>query len=140
MARWHAGCTDVAERGLCRMTDVSPLVSPSYGRSTPQSPPTAAPAGWDLSHIGFSDVLSALNPLQYVPVVGTIYREITGDKVNPALLVAVAGIESIFLGPLGLAGAMLGVTAGELWDNRSAAPAGPWTEASDAYHRATRAA
>ncbi len=122
------------------MTDLNPLVAPSYGRSTPQSPPTVAPADWDPSHIGFSDVLSALNPLQYLPVVGTIYREVTGDKVNPSLQMAVSAIVSIFLGPVGLAGAMIGVAAGELWDHRAAMPAVRSADASDAYRRASRVA
>jgi hypothetical protein len=32
-------------------------------------------------HSAFHDLLSELNPLQYIPVVGTIYRAITGDKI-----------------------------------------------------------
>jgi hypothetical protein len=122
------------------MPDANPALPPTFGRATPQSPPTVAPAGWDPSHIGFSDVLSDLNPLQYVPVVGTIYREITGDKVHPALLIAAAGIETVFFGPVGLAGAMIGAAAGELWDNRAKPSAGGWQEASNSYRRAARIA
>ena len=36
--------------------------------------PAAASGG-----VSFHDVLSAMNPLQYVPVVGSIYRAVTGD-------------------------------------------------------------
>ena len=35
--------------------------------------------------ISFHDILSALNPLQYLPVIGTIYRAVTGDQI-PELL------------------------------------------------------
>lgn len=39
----------------------------------------------DPPDITFRDVLHALNPLQYVPVVGTIYRAVTGDTLPEAL-------------------------------------------------------
>src|SRR5579859_5767627 len=97
------------DRGICRMSDIIPALPPVHGRTTPQAPPTLAPPDWDLSHIEFSDVLSALNPLQYVPVVGTIYRELTGDEVHPALRVAVGAAMSVFLGPVGLAATLIGV-------------------------------
>src|SRR6201999_4205900 len=35
--------------------------------------------------VSFHDVLSALNPLQYLPMVGTIYRAITGDVIPEGL-------------------------------------------------------
>ena len=57
----------------------------------------------------FHEVLSDLNPLQYIPVVGTIYRAITGDMGNPALrFVASLGTSFAIGGPIGIA-----ITAGE---------------------------
>lgn len=52
----------------------------------------------------FADVLSALNPLQYVPVVGTIYRAITGDIPPPAVR-AIGSIAAggLMGGPIGAA-------------------------------------
>jgi len=35
--------------------------------------------------VPFKDVLRALNPLQHVPVVGTIYRAVTGDTIPAPL-------------------------------------------------------
>lgn len=32
---------------------------------------------------GFSDFLDIINPLQHLPIVGTIYREVTGDEIGP---------------------------------------------------------
>jgi hypothetical protein len=54
--------------------------------------------------ISFHDVLSALNPLQYVPVVGSIYRAITGD-VPPEPIRAVGSliVSGLMGGPVGLA-------------------------------------
>ena len=33
----------------------------------------------------FDDVLDIINPLQHLPVISTIYRELTGDKIKPAM-------------------------------------------------------
>ena len=33
--------------------------------------------------LGFSDLLAAINPLQHIPILGTIYRAITGDTMSP---------------------------------------------------------
>jgi hypothetical protein len=52
----------------------------------------------------FDDVLDAVNPLQHIPVVGWIYREITGDVMGAPAAIA-GGV--LFGGPLGFAGAIL---------------------------------
>ncbi len=57
----------------------------------------------------FHELLSDLNPLQYIPIVGSIYRAITGDEGNPTLrFVASLGTSFALAGPLGIA-----ITAGE---------------------------
>ena len=48
---------------------------------------------------GFRDMLAALNPLQGLPVVGAIYRHVTGDVPHPAAQVVSS---LIFGGPIGL--------------------------------------
>lgn len=50
----------------------------------------------------FSDFLSIINPLQHIPVVGTLYRAITGDTIKPAPKV-IGGL--LFGGPVGLVSA-----------------------------------
>jgi hypothetical protein len=52
----------------------------------------------------FSDFVALLNPLQNLPVVGTIYRQMTGDVPHPAARV-IGGL--IWGGPIGLIGAAL---------------------------------
>ena len=49
----------------------------------PQLPAAAKPAA-PAEHSGFSfhDFLSIINPLQHLPVIGTLYRAITGDKIG----------------------------------------------------------
>ena len=52
----------------------------------------------------FWDFLDVINPLQHIPVVNTIYREITGDEIKaPAKMIGSA----IIGGPIGLAVAMV---------------------------------
>ena len=57
----------------------------------------------------FAEVLRALNPLQYVPVVGSIYRVITGDQGSPGLRTAASAIGGMLMGgPFGLLLSMAG--------------------------------
>jgi hypothetical protein len=64
---------------------------------------TAAASGgksfWD-------DVLDVINPLQHLPVVGTIYRAITGDKMGD--LEKVAG-DALYGGPIGFVSSLADV-------------------------------
>jgi hypothetical protein len=48
--------------------------------------------------LSWDDVQDALNPLQHVPVIGTIYRALTGDDIAPAARMAGG---TIYGGPLG---------------------------------------
>jgi hypothetical protein len=85
------------------MTDVVPASASS--RTVASPPPSRAAAGGGLFH----ELLSDLNPLQYIPVIGTIYRAITGDEGNPTLrFVASLGTSFALGGPVGVA-----ITAGE---------------------------
>lgn len=119
------------------------MVSVAHATST-LSPrdcgPAGAPADWNLEHVHFSDVLSALNPLQYLPVVGMIYRETTGQTVHPAFRIAVSAVASLLLGgPIGLAATMIGAVISEVADGASATPdAGRMTEAARAYQHVGR--
>ena len=46
----------------------------------------------------FLDFLDIINPLQHIPIVGTIYRQLTGDQINPGA--RVLG-DTLFFGPIG---------------------------------------
>jgi hypothetical protein len=47
----------------------------------------AANAQEKTSSFGFDDLLDLVNPLQHIPVISTLYRHLTGDKINmPAKL------------------------------------------------------
>jgi len=48
----------------------------------------------------FADALDIINPLQHLPIIGPIYREITGDTLDPGARLAGS---ALFGGPMGLA-------------------------------------
>jgi len=54
---------------------------------------------------GFRAFLAAINPLPHIPVIGAVYRYVTGEKSHPAAQV-VGGF--VFGGPIGMAIAALG--------------------------------
>ncbi len=54
----------------------------------------------------FDDLLDIVNPLQHLPVVSTVYREITGDEIRPESRVLGGGL---FGGVLGAAASLVDV-------------------------------
>ncbi len=59
-------------------------------RTPPQmaASPMAAPAAEKSDGFSFNDFIDIINPLQHLPVVGTLYRAITGDKIGTAEKIA----------------------------------------------------
>lgn len=60
--------------------------------------------------LSFGDFLDMINPLQHIPVIGTLYRAITGDSIKPASQV-IGGIA--FGGPIGGAAAIISAVIGQ---------------------------
>ena len=82
--------------------------------ATPPSPP-AAPAGaalWSKGGFGFKDLLDIVNPLQHLPVIGSIYRYLTGDE--PSGGASIVG-DTLYGGPVGLG---VGVVGSMLTDSQ----------------------
>lgn len=79
-------------------------MTPSEIQITAAAPPAAAPTPAVHDHgFGFHELLSAMNPLQYMPVVGTIYRAVTGDVIPEAVRDGGSLLVSGLLGgPIGL--------------------------------------
>lgn len=87
---------------------VAAAQSSAPAQPSPKPASTAQREGPDMFH----SVLSALNPLQYLPVVGTIYRAVTGDEVaEPVRRVGSAVGSFLMGGPIGLALNIAGVGA-----------------------------
>jgi hypothetical protein len=75
--------------------------------SPPAAPTTAAtttPANKPHHQSAFREFLSELNPLQYIPVIGTLYRAATGDTIPEAARTAGSLVVSFLTGgPIGAA-------------------------------------
>jgi hypothetical protein len=55
-------------------------------------------------HMTFHELLSELNPLQYLPVIGTLFRALTGDTIPQSALDAGSMVVSgLIAGPIGVA-------------------------------------
>ncbi|MCK8786026.1 hypothetical protein M0638_16740 [Roseomonas sp. NAR14] len=81
---------------LASRDPITGAVPPPADGGPPLDDEAAAPIPGNLT---FDQFLSGLNPLQHLPVVGTIYRAVTGDEAPPAMRVAGA---ALFGGPLGM--------------------------------------
>lgn len=65
------------------------------------SPQVARPAP-EVHPVSLHDMLSALNPLQYLPVIGTIYRTVTGDQISePMRRIGSVLVSGLIGGPIG---------------------------------------
>lgn len=67
------------------------------------APPTHSHL-WAGKSFSFHDVLDAINPLQHLPIIATLYRHLTGDTIGNAA--RVAG-DTIYGGPIGFALSLL---------------------------------
>ncbi|WP_019645081.1 hypothetical protein [Novispirillum itersonii] len=65
----------------------------------------------DEEGLTFWDVLDVVNPLQHIPIVNTIYRELTGDTIASGAKLAGG---ALFFGPIGLGFAALDVGVKEM--------------------------
>ena len=58
-----------------------------------------APPNIPAEALTFDDLLDFINPLHHLPIIGSLYREFTGDQIKPAMQVAGG---TLFGGPTGL--------------------------------------
>jgi hypothetical protein len=64
----------------------------------PQAAPELGHAMWSHGSFSFKDLVDIVNPLQHLPVVGSVYRYLTGDE--PSAGTRVIG-DSLYGGPIG---------------------------------------
>lgn len=76
-------------------TAQSVFTAQSLSTKTETAPDTAASGSYS-----FLDIIDIVNPLQHLPVIGTLYRKMTGDTIKPAASI-LGG--AIFGGPIGAA-------------------------------------
>jgi hypothetical protein len=83
---------------------ITPTAAFAVPGITPSTAQSQAEPDDDSDETSFSHVLSDLNPLQYLPVVGTIYRAVTGDRIpEPMRLMGSFVASGLLGGPVGFA-------------------------------------
>jgi hypothetical protein len=90
--------------------DSQPVAQSETVSVSAQQPPSHSHF-WAGKSFSFHDLLDAINPLQHLPVIGTLYRHFTGDQMgNVAEVVG----DGIYGGVLGLASGVLNVAVKEI--------------------------
>lgn len=100
------------------MSEIDPA-APPYPRPSDRFPsanrtPPAEDGGkshlWEDKEISFGDLLDAINPLQHIPIIATIYRHLTGDDIgNVARVVG----DGLYGGPIGIVAGLASVAVKE---------------------------
>jgi hypothetical protein len=74
-------------------------IAAASAASAASAPPSPAQSLWSKGGFGFKDLLDIVNPLQHLPVIGSVYRYLTGDEPSGgARLVG----DALYGGPIGL--------------------------------------
>lgn len=92
---------------MSEVGDFDPFIRPRVGEIAAAREEAARRGGED---IGFGDFIDLINPLHHLPLIGPLYREITGDEIKPAAQV-LGGL--IYGGPVGLVTSVSQVIAEE---------------------------
>ena len=75
------------------------------------APQTPGPSAWkNPGGFGFRDLLDIVNPLQHLPIIGSIYRWATGDR--PGEAAQIAG-DALYGGPIGVAFGLVGAATAD---------------------------
>lgn len=88
----------VHETTLAAQAAAQPYAPMAVDGATNGAKPDIAYTKPDDGEYTFADVLDVINPLQHLPVIGTLYRKMTGDTIKP-----MSGIigGALFGGPIG---------------------------------------
>ncbi|HRC27340.1 MAG TPA: hypothetical protein PKX87_07920 [Alphaproteobacteria bacterium] len=85
--------------GECRTAGTMPVWRPAPAtgsKSASYTPDSLAPAAGNPpeseEEFGFFDLLDIVNPLQHLPIVSYLYREITDDQIKPVSQIAGGGL------------------------------------------------
>ena len=81
---------------MSEVGDFDPFIRPRVGEIAAAREEAARRGGED---IGFGAFIDLINPLHHLPVIGPLYREITGDEIKPAAQI-LGGF--LYGGPVGL--------------------------------------
>jgi hypothetical protein len=99
------------------MSDVAATVLPASATQASTTPagtaaPSSGPSLWSHGSFSFKDLLDIVNPLQHLPIIGSIYRYLTGDE--PSGGARIVG-DALYGGPIGFG---VGVVTTMLTDSK----------------------
>lgn len=80
------------------MSDVAAAVLPSTASPPSTDAPSSGLSLWSHGSFSFKDLLDIINPLQHLPVIGSVYRYLTGDE--PSGGARIVG-DALYGGPIG---------------------------------------
>lgn len=91
-------------RSAARGGPATQTATATAGSSYPEGLGKKSQTSGQTGHVALHEVLSILNPLQYLPVVGTIYRAVTGDQIpEAAKRIGSLIVSTLMGGPVGAA-------------------------------------
>ena len=107
------------------VAEINPTAPHGINMYSPVSPTASAAASdftanfWGGDGFSFGDFLDLINPLQHLPIVGTLYRSATGDDISTGASILGSGL---FGGILGAGAAVVNslieeATGGEIFDH-----------------------
>ncbi|MBM3951382.1 MAG: hypothetical protein FJ311_08005 [Rhodospirillales bacterium] len=88
------------------VTDDPARIETAAREPKPENVRAEPPGLFQDGEFSFADIIDAINPLQHIPIVSTIYRELTGDRIGHGARMA-GGM--LFMGPLGGLGALANI-------------------------------
>ncbi len=91
---------------------MSDIAATSSAAVAAQAPSDSGQKLWSKGGFGFKDLLDIVNPLQHLPVIGSVYRYLTGDE--PSGGARIVG-DALYGGPIGLG---VGVVSSMLSDSQ----------------------
>jgi hypothetical protein len=86
--------------------------APASATAAATAAPSSGPSLWSHGSFSFKDLLDIVNPLQHLPVIGSIYRYLTGDE--PSGGARIVG-DALYGGPIGFG---VGVVSTMLTDSK----------------------
>lgn len=85
-------------------TDYDPFIAPRVGQLQEAAAQVSrARGGAEEPDFSFGDLLDVLNPLHHIPVVGNLYRELTGDEIGGTARIIGGGLYGGAFGVIGAA-------------------------------------
>ncbi len=94
------------------MSDTAVATLPQITSPPRTDAPSSGPSLWAHGSFSFKDVLDIINPLQHLPIIGSVYRYLTGDE--PSGGARIVG-DALYGGPIGFG---VGVVSTMLTDSQ----------------------